>query len=235
MQIQHTTLPMWSRLISMMLGMVVVNKQLREHPNTPVTFNLFVLSVQRMQEHQLPLHSKVMKIQREANLYCPHPPQYWSQALTVTVMQFLFYVMYTMLVVTMKSISFLKQIQEVLLLTRCRSLGLNENNAMKAERSRRRHASNNRIWRTFPTHSRVGPKIGGLKCPDKWNHQTIYINRGVLSTTMLCIPQWIISRTTRWCRNNYKQFNNIHYRHSAAVGRFTHGGLFTVYKTVIGD
>ena len=227
MQAQATTSITRLQFRSMMYETVVASKQLREPLSTRETYNLSDLNVPLQVVHQRALHLKVMKMLKVVHWYCHQVLQHWNRLLTETHVQFRFFVMSFTQVVMTNYFFFLNAMQVQCSSMRCRSLGLNEI-TLKARR-RRRNASNNRLWRTFPTDTRFGLTIGKPHITDKRFQSNIYSFTRVYTDSYLCLSQWFISRATRWYRDYSKLINNFHYRHGAAVGRLNNGDLFTIH------
>lgn len=118
---------------------------------------------------------------------------------------------------TMTYIFLQKQMQELLRLPRCRSLGSNREVM---------YASRDRLRRTVYTNSGIRPESTGLKLTNRRKQNTIYSPRTISRDTYIRIPKRLIPRTSRWKRNNGELNNYFHYRHGAVVGRLTYGDVF---------
>ena len=202
----------------------VVDRLLYVEPITIVeTYNLYDSNLQRLQVLQQLSLSKAMKTQQVLLSYYLHLRQGWNHLLTALHSQFRFCAMFFMhhLLMTYSCFSSVMQVLSTSL--RCKLAGSND---ITRQRRGRRHARTNKLWRTVSTTRRVRPKINRPFITNKWCTYNVYNKRAICRYTTLCIPQWLVSRTTRWFRNYSKYFNNFHYLHDAVAGRLTHGGVF---------
>ena len=111
-----------------------------------------------------------------------------------------------------------RQTQERLQYLRYKSLGTNKEVT---------YASRSRFRRTVHTGSRFGPRVRRFIVSDKRCKSTVHSWTRVPSNTSLCIPQWSVSRTSKWNRDYSKLYNNFHYLHDAVDGRLINGDIFT--------
>lgn len=159
-----------------------------------------------------------MKTQVDKTCYCPQVQVHSKQVSRVASTALYSKSIYSTRVHQMSCIYSVKQTQERLQYLRYKSLGTNKEVT---------YASRSRFRRTVHTGSRFGPRVRRLIVSNKRGKSTVHSWTRVPSNPSLCIPQWSVSRTSKWNRDYSKLYNNFHYLHDAVDGRLINGDIFT--------
>ena len=175
-------------------------------------------------------HSKVMKTAPAISYYYHLHHQALKQVLTEQKSHAAFSSMCSMHQHQMTFTYFARQTQESLRSMRFRSLGLNK---LTRQCRRRRNAGSSKFCGTFCPHTRFRPKSRGPDFPNRWKQSSIHSFRAVSGSKNICIPERVVSGTSKRRRNNCRQLNSIHYLHDAAGGRQFGCNLQSIHKTIV--